>query len=376
VRSTALGGEILTRLDQNGDKSSTYVPAEGLLFATQEKDYLGGPYVRWTQRDPLGITETGKGIYDPLGTYIPFQQHNDPRPPAGSYNSSSMSGMAASMAANPFGSDTGCLMDGLPTACSRVLRAINNGQGDKVTVSGFSSSLQLTLFMARYSAVTTTGSHYRLPPTTTYTDDDGKSYTAYGQASQAAVQFVIIPGFQLSFEPNPQNSAQQKAWYVDQNVLKDCLSRKFGVELRKFDETRAGHDGSFTGFGPNVVDHPVMNGNDSEYTILNDVHLYSLDKLKTLAINSGHQVGEKDRITGMTFNENSMIRHNYTGSDNSALEMIKTQVHELGHSLDYLTGIRLGDRHDAETDPRKKRGIEAGFVLEDCVTAGHGWVYK
>jgi hypothetical protein len=73
-----------------------------------------------------------------------------------------------------------------------------------VTVSGFSSSLQLSLFMAHYSAVTTTGSRYRLPPTTTYTDDDGNSYTAYGQASQAAVQFVIIPGFQLDFEPNPQ----------------------------------------------------------------------------------------------------------------------------------------------------------------------------
>ena len=117
------------------------MPAEGLLFATQGIDYQGSPYVGWIQRNPLGITETGKGIYDPLGNYIPFQQHDDPRPPAGSYNSSSMSGIAASMSANPFGSDTGCLMDGLPTACSRVLRAINNGQGDKVRVYGFSTSL-------------------------------------------------------------------------------------------------------------------------------------------------------------------------------------------------------------------------------------------
>src|SRR5438045_25737 len=89
VRSTVLGGDILTGLDQNGNKSVTDVPAEGLLFATQSM--VGGASVTWTQRDPLGITETGKGIYDPLGNYIPFQQHDDPRPPAGSYNSSSMS---------------------------------------------------------------------------------------------------------------------------------------------------------------------------------------------------------------------------------------------------------------------------------------------
>src|SRR5207237_7517185 len=100
----------------------------------------------------------------------PFQQHDDPRPPAGSYNSSSMSGIASSVSANPFGSDTGCLMDGLPTACSRVLRAINNGQGDKVTVYGFSLSLELSEFTASYSSLTTTGSRYRLPPTITYRD--------------------------------------------------------------------------------------------------------------------------------------------------------------------------------------------------------------
>jgi YD repeat-containing protein len=201
LRSTVLRGEILTRLNQNGNKSSTYVPAEGLLFATQGVDYQGSPYVGWTQRNPLGITETGKGIYDPLGNYIPFEQHNDPRPPAGSYNSSSMSGIAASMSANPFGSDTGCLMDGLPTSCSRVLRAINNGQGNKVTVYGFSTSVELSQFAASYASVTTRPSHYHLGPS-------HSMYIGYGPppAGEAAVQFVITPGFQLGFEPNPQNS--------------------------------------------------------------------------------------------------------------------------------------------------------------------------
>jgi len=95
-------------------------------------------------------------------------------------------------------------MDGMPNPCSRVLRAINSGLGYSVTVIGFATSPQLSQFTASYSAVTTTGSRYRLPPTTTYTDKDGNTYTAYGQPSIATVQFVIVPGFQLGFEPNPQ----------------------------------------------------------------------------------------------------------------------------------------------------------------------------
>jgi len=56
VRSTALGGEVLARLDQSGNKKTTQVSAEGLLFATQST--VGGAFVLATYRNPLGITET------------------------------------------------------------------------------------------------------------------------------------------------------------------------------------------------------------------------------------------------------------------------------------------------------------------------------
>lgn len=128
VRATVLGSQILTRLDQNGNKLVTYVPAEGLLFVTQNVS-PNGNWVGWAQRDPVGISETGKGIYDPLGNYIPFQQHNDPRPPAGSYNSSSMGGFYASFASNPTQLNIGCIRDGIPTDCNKVLHDINHGLG-------------------------------------------------------------------------------------------------------------------------------------------------------------------------------------------------------------------------------------------------------
>jgi YD repeat-containing protein len=81
VRSAALGGEALTTLNSSGDKTTTYVPAMGLLFARQVMNPAPvGNFVAWTQRDPVGVSEMGKGIYDPLGNYIPFKQPTDPRP--------------------------------------------------------------------------------------------------------------------------------------------------------------------------------------------------------------------------------------------------------------------------------------------------------
>src|SRR5260370_29761826 len=104
-----------------------------------------GPSVTWTQRNPLGITETGLAVYDPLGNYVPFQRQQDPRPPAGSYNSSSMSGLAAGLGnTNDYGG-MGCLMDGLSTSCSRLLRSIQSGLGDKLIVSGASRADLLRL---------------------------------------------------------------------------------------------------------------------------------------------------------------------------------------------------------------------------------------
>lgn len=123
VRATVLGA-VLTRLDQSGNKKITHVPAEGLLFATQRTG--GGNSVLATYRNPLGTTETSKAVYDPLGNYIPFQQFNDPRPPAGSYSSASFGALSGSLA-NPYGYATGCLVDGTPTNCSLARRLLNNG---------------------------------------------------------------------------------------------------------------------------------------------------------------------------------------------------------------------------------------------------------
>jgi hypothetical protein len=155
IRSSVFG-EVLTELDQSGNKRSTHIQADGLLFASQSINSAGAS-VQWTIRNPVGTGERNGAIYDPLGNYIPFQHYNDPRPPAGSYNSASMSSLAASQA-NPDSYGVGCMLDGLPTNCNRVLRAINNGEASNLILYGSSPDVALAnigLFLVEHPVTPT-----------------------------------------------------------------------------------------------------------------------------------------------------------------------------------------------------------------------------
>jgi hypothetical protein len=193
-------GDVLTRLDQYGNKTITHVPAEGLLFATQRTD--AGSYVIWTQRNPLGITETGKAIYDPLGNYIPFRQMSDPRPPAGSYTSASMGGLSASQA-NPDAYAFGCLMDGIPTSCNRVLSAINNGQARTLVIDATQNPNALLANMGWFLVSTPT---QQQAPTKPPKLNHYKPRSEPGKAPDHTTSNEIEWGIGLiAFDPDPQD---------------------------------------------------------------------------------------------------------------------------------------------------------------------------
>lgn len=141
LRSTVLGGEVLATLNSStlstpNNTNTTNVPASGLLFAHQT-DVGGtvGQIVGWTQRDPVGVSETGKGMYDPLGNFIPFKQPTDPRPPAGSYNSGSMASVEGNMN-DAYNYGLGCMLGGIPTRCSTVMRLLGSGAAGGGVISG------------------------------------------------------------------------------------------------------------------------------------------------------------------------------------------------------------------------------------------------
>ncbi|MCM3870117.1 MAG: hypothetical protein ND895_05400 [Pyrinomonadaceae bacterium] len=364
LRSTALGGEVLTRLTQSGNKSVTHVPAEGLLFARQAIQFPfawpNGAYVGWSQRNPLGITETGKGVYDPLGNYIPFQQMNDPRPPPGSYNSASMGGIAGSFA-NPEASGLGCLLDGMPANCSRAMQSVNNG----------SAYYNGVISRIGNGIVTEIGLTY------------DQQYVRVGKEWQSATSMRffrnLVPGGQPGFEPNPQNTSP----YVDRDVLARCIRDQFGVELREFLESRVGLNGTFTGFGPdrytassNIPGATQHYGNNTTITVVNEVKAYGPAKLRdfynTIPPAPSKKVGLLDGYMGPTPDGAGGSQYtpyrNFTANDiTNLMRLIEVQVHELGNSLQDITGAMNNERRRVRGDP------DAGAKLEKCVRDGGGF---
>lgn len=191
-----MGGESLTTLTASGAKDVTYVPAQGLVFARQIT--AGGPFVAKTFRDPVGLTESNKGIYDPLGNYIPFQQPPDPRPAPGQYSSASMAGLGGTLT-DPYNYGMGCIMDGLPSACNHVLRTINRGGARSVEILGTQNPNVALANAGLIPQVHSQTLRFRY---------EG-SYIYY---SVDAIDRISVPGNQSRSEANPQDTSQQNPY--------------------------------------------------------------------------------------------------------------------------------------------------------------------
>lgn len=236
VRSTVLG-DVLTRLDQSGNKKTTHVPAEGLLFATQRTSGAPGAFVQTTLRNPLGVSETNQAMYDPLGNYIPFQAHGDPRPPVGSYNSGSMSALSANQA-DPHSFGVGCIMDGLPTNCNKVAQAIERGRAKRLQILGPVVSpelIRLTMSLTIVGFKHDTSTPPEPGETPLIIEVPGGHVKVF--ASHVWGLYVTAPGTQHLFQQNKGNAtaqAQPKKTHLE--CRKEALEELAkGLELHKDD---------------------------------------------------------------------------------------------------------------------------------------------
>lgn len=131
VRSTVLGGEVVTRLTSAGAKSYTYVPVGGLVQARQTVNTSSQQVMEWSHTDAVGVTEQGtNGLagYDPLGNYAPLP----PPPPSGGQTQSyAVFAPAYNWSPSSFtnfnNASTGCMLDGRPESCDRVLHYMVDG---------------------------------------------------------------------------------------------------------------------------------------------------------------------------------------------------------------------------------------------------------
>lgn len=131
-------------------------------------------------------------------------------------------------------------------------------------------------------------------------------------------------------------------------ALDYCTRTMFGVKLRTFVPSIAGQFGVFNGFGPDAFSG---RGSFTSIHVANDARTYSAAGITRIS-------GEGLTLTG-GFTDRTKPFLNYTANDLNPREIILNQIHELGHSLSYITG--LFERY------RGTRDVEYwGSGLEKC----------
>jgi hypothetical protein len=159
---------------------------------------------------------------------------------------------------------------------------------------------------------------------------------------------------------DPQNSGAQMAKF-NEATFKGCVSSLFGIDpdTVRFTPTQPGQNGMFIGylFGDTARNNEIGVVNDVSYNSTQLGHM----TLSPSARDGGTILGVGGRPDGKGFATYSPYR-NYTASNltNQALITV-IQIHELGHSLSWITGKHPTPKHHKD-DP--------GRALEECVFGG------
>ncbi|MDQ3688043.1 MAG: DUF4214 domain-containing protein [Acidobacteriota bacterium] len=164
--------------------------------------------------------------------------------------------------------------------------------------------------------------------------------------------------------PEPQNPVSETARF-DETRLNDCVSRLYGIELGGFTASQRGRNGSFVG----VV--TLEDGARAGFRVVNDVNSFSRVQIGNISR------GRPDNgvtVNGIAFTADGRgvatysPYRNYTANNlTNPTGILGVQIHELGHSLTMITGIR------PETSSRSRLrpgGADAGTALERCVFGG------
>lgn len=145
IRSSVLGGKVVTEVDSSGQKQQAYVYANGELLVKQFM-IVTQNRLSWQVQNPVtgGRREFnvgnafGGGEYDPLGaiTYYadPYESNPDP-----TYENTDGNRPLYYDDGNPFIPEGGCELDGMPVSCNFLLRRIENGPFQSQIPTGFTS---------------------------------------------------------------------------------------------------------------------------------------------------------------------------------------------------------------------------------------------
>ena len=173
-------------------------------------------------------------------------------------------------------------------------------------------------------------------------------------------------------------------------MLANCIRPQFGVELRSFQESRVGTNGTFTGYGPDSgitganpngpfeYDSPNP-GSDREFTVINEVNAFTGKQLA--GFYNTYTKGQKLPAGSWLYGYTGQTPSGYTSYRNftnntltNAMRIISTQVHELGNSLSEITTAK-NNPNIIVTNPGSAPDSDAGAKLEKCVRDHKGFKY-
>lgn len=353
VRSSVLGGKVISEIGTETNRTFVYLGSS--VLAVQNRN---SQTVTWEERDPGSasvrmtlsngnVSAEGNAELDPLGSDAGLSAPPTPSP-ATYWKITVFPGFGNSI------NNLTCVMDGMPTPCSEAGRAMNTGSADwcpenncgprhVIDPNGREHLVPLMNIAGRL-VVWVPNEDYETP-------DD-----LWGRDGG----YIHLRTRELRIDPDPQ---KPKAPHVDQSDLGECLKTLFGVDLLSFTESRDGSNGSFTGFGPDRLSN---SGNNAQIDIVNEVNAYTSLQLKqyyNAHVPPGTQpLGPNDFVKGQTRDGGGYSAYrNFTASNlKNSLEILKTQVHELGHSLQHIVGTNYAEDL-------------GGQKLEDCVNSNGGF---
>ncbi len=150
------------------------------------------------------------------------------------------------------------------------------------------------------------------------------------------------------------------------NALDFCLRTMYGVSLTSFRAAKKGQNGSVT---VNLLDSSMTTPHGTAgFGVVTDVTSYNSKQGRSRVneIRTGMglpSLPANATLFGFTDPNSPLINFAINDTNNSA-EIVKTQIHELGHSIFFYVGNLLG--HDFSGD-------KAGQKLQDCVTGLGGF---
>lgn len=367
IHSSALGGQVISEVDAQGNKLRSYVYAGGSVLAWQE-NIEGTDTVSWEHRDAgntnLSVTNKEGNVLerrelDPLGADAGWF-----RPPV--WNPVDKDSLRIYPAKyDPTSSGVTYDLDGIPMPAEYVMNLMEAGGVQRQFLLAGNINGQDFIRHTNEQIESVGVGLFRLFELSGLTEFEGY---VYNTGETRVFSFAHSGSGQRGTDPNVQAAVGK------------CADSLFGIGLITFKESKPGNDGFFEGILKDGSKTAL--DNSSVISVANSVRWNDVELGRM-----GKTRGEDTTpVLGVTIYGGGYDPHiNYTASNADAPGhtdqrktkertglplMLITQIHELGNSISLI--MTAGDLMFSSSDPRsynprtKKGDADPGQAFEDC----------